>query len=376
MKKVPIAAALNGTFRGAGMLAALKAMVSSLLFKLVAVCVLVYVLMDVCFDMKEFKEARFRVMFQRFSIADNISLPDAKQKMSTLAANQPNGITGVPADVLSDSTRTNLSAKQLCPPIPPNLVGYIPTKMDVPSLDAVEGEFPDVMAGGHFRPKECTSRHRVAILIPYRNRRQHLNIFIYNIHRVLARQQIDYGVFLIEQGDDKEFNRAKLLNVGFLESTALYDYQCFVFHDIDLVPIDDRNVYTCPQQPRHMSVRIDYRSGVPYTLMFGGVSALSKELMLRVNGYSNVYWGWGGEDDDMTFRLKHINQTILRRPPDIARYKSLSHRQSKRNPARHGILAEWQKRYKTDGLNSMKYKVMDIVFKKLYTWILVDLRES
>lgn len=106
MKKVPIAAALNGTFRGAGMLAALKAMVSSLLFKLVAVCVLVYVLMDVCFDMKEFKEARFKVMFQRFSIADNISLPDAKQKMSTLAANQPNGITGVPADVLSDSTRT------------------------------------------------------------------------------------------------------------------------------------------------------------------------------------------------------------------------------------------------------------------------------
>ncbi|KAH6933725.1 hypothetical protein HPB50_017691 [Hyalomma asiaticum] len=215
--------------------------------------------------------------------------------------------------------------------------------MDVPSLGDVESEFPDVMPGGHFRPKECTSRHRVAILIPYRNRAEHLKIFIYNIHRVLARQQIDYGVFVIEQGDDKEFNRAKLFNVGYLESTALYDYQCFVFHDIDLVPVDDRNVYTCPQQPRHMSVRIDSRSGVPYVLMFGGVSALSKELMLRVNGYSNLYWGWGGEDDDMTFR--------------------------------HAILKKWKERYTKDGLNSAKYKIMNLEFKKLYTWILVDLRD-
>ncbi|KAH7957470.1 beta-1,4-N-acetylgalactosaminyltransferase bre-4 isoform X2 [Rhipicephalus sanguineus] len=247
--------------------------------------------------------------------------------------------------------------------------------MDVRSLDDVEGEFPDVMSGGHFRPKECTSRHRVAILIPYRNRTEHLKIFVYNIHRVLARQQIDYGVFVIEQGDNCNFNRAKLLNIGFLESSALYDYQCFVFHDIDLVPVDDRNVYTCPQRPRHMSVTIDSQSGVPYPLMFGGVSALSKELMLRVNGYSNVYWGWGGEDDDISSRLKHINQTILRRPGNIARYKSLKHGKSKANPARFDILREWETRYKTDGLNSVKYKVMHMELKKLYTWILADIRE-
>ncbi|XP_050049401.2 beta-1,4-N-acetylgalactosaminyltransferase bre-4-like isoform X1 [Dermacentor andersoni] len=375
MKKVNVAAALNGAYWSARTLAALRAVVRSPFFKIVTGCLLVYVLMEVCFDTSEFKEARFKTLFERFSMADKISVADAKQRISTLAPNQISGNAGVPADVLSDSNRTNVSARQLCPPVPPNLVGYIPTKMDVPSLEAVEGEFPDVMTGGRFRPKECTSRHRLAILIPYRNREEHLKIFIYNIHRVLARQQIDYGVFVIEQGDNKEFNRAKLLNIGFVESTALYDYQCFVFHDIDLVPVDDRNVYTCPQQPRHMSVRIDEKSGVPYVLMFGGVSALSKELMLRVNGYSNVYWGWGAEDDDMTFRLKHINQTILRRPADIARYKSLRHTQSKKNEARHGILKDWEKRYKTDGLNSLKYKVMDMAFKKLYTWILADLRE-
>ncbi|XP_037566415.1 beta-1,4-N-acetylgalactosaminyltransferase bre-4 [Dermacentor silvarum] len=350
-------------------------MVRSIFFKVATGCVLLYILMDVCFDVKGLTEAGLKTMLRSFPVVDKIPEAAAKRQTSTLTPNQNHGITGVPADVLSDSTMGNLSAWKLCPPIPPNLVGYIPTKMDVPSLEAVEGEFPDVMVGGHFRPKECTSRHKLAILIPYRNRAEHLKIFVYNIHRVLARQQIDYGVFVIEQGDSQNFNRAKLLNVGFMESTALYDYECFVFHDIDLVPVDDRNVYTCPQRPRHMSVRIDSRSGVPYPLMFGGVSALSKELMLRANGYSNLYWGWGGEDDDISLRLKHINQTILRRPEHIARYKSLSHGKSKANPVRFRLINQWQQRYKKDGLNSLKYRIMDVAFKKLYTWILVDLRE-
>ena len=54
------------------------------------------------------------------------------------------------------------------------------------------------------------------------------------------------------------------------------DYQCFIFHDVDLLPEDDRNLYTCPIQPRHMSVSIDsflYR--LPYDDIFGGVSALT-----------------------------------------------------------------------------------------------------
>uniref|UniRef100_A0A131XKT1 Beta-1,4-N-acetylgalactosaminyltransferase n=1 Tax=Hyalomma excavatum TaxID=257692 RepID=A0A131XKT1_9ACAR len=373
--KVPVVSTINGPAQGSYILRGLAAAARSSYFKFTVGCVLIYVVMEVCFDAKGFNEVDVSKVLGRFSIAENITEAQAQGNNGIVTRNQTNDIPGVPADVLSDNIRINSSAGKLCPLIPPNLVGYIPTKMDVPSLEAVESEFPDVMPGGHFRPKECTSRHRVAILVPYRNRAEHLKIFIYNIHRVLARQQIDYGVFVIEQGDDKEFNRAKLFNVGYLESTALYDYQCFVFHDIDLVPVDDRNVYTCPQQPRHMSVRIDSRSGVPYVLMFGGVSALSKELMLRVNGYSNLYWGWGGEDDDMTFRLKHIKQTILRRPADIARYTSLKHTQSKKNAGRHAILKKWKERYTKDGLNSVKYKIMNLEFKKLYTWILVDLRD-
>ena len=106
--------------------------------------------------------------------------------------------------------------------------------------------------------------------------------------------KVMYGVYVVEQVGNTPFNRAMLMNVGaaeavkqqvsfktvylgiFLNSNSTQDYQCFIFHDVDLLPEDDRNLYTCPIQPRHMSVSIDsflYR--LPYDDIFGGVSALT-----------------------------------------------------------------------------------------------------
>ena len=53
------------------------------------------------------------------------------------------------------------------------------------------------------------------------------------------------------------FNKARLMNVAFVESMKRFRFQCVVFHDVDLVPEDDRNMYSCPRSPRHMSVAVD-----------------------------------------------------------------------------------------------------------------------
>lgn len=45
-----------------------------------------------------------------------------------------------------------------------------------------------------------------------------------------------------------------------------------------------------------------YASRLPYEDIFGGVSAITQEQFTKVNGFSNKYWGWGGEDDDMFSR--------------------------------------------------------------------------
>lgn len=63
--------------------------------------------------------------------------------------------------------------------------------------------------------------------------------------------------FILHQDGEEEFNRAKLLNIGFTEALKEYDYDCFVFSDVDLIPMDDRNTYKCYSQPRHLSVSMD-----------------------------------------------------------------------------------------------------------------------
>ena len=39
-----------------------------------------------------------------------------------------------------------------------------------------------------------------------------------------------------------------------------------------------------------------------------------------VNGFSNQYWGWGGEDDDMYKRIDKNKLKIQRDRADISRY--------------------------------------------------------
>ena len=145
-----------------------------------------------------------------------------------------------------------------CPSQPPNLLGPIEVDVGPEFLQNVEKRLAPLMQlGGRFKPKDCRARDRVAIVVPFRDRKQHLPILLKNLHPFLMKQQIDYGIFLVEQTSDGSFNRAKLMNVGFVEALKLYEWDCFVFHDVDLLPMDDRNLYNCPSQPRHMSVAVD-----------------------------------------------------------------------------------------------------------------------
>lgn len=145
-----------------------------------------------------------------------------------------------------------------CPAVPPDLVGPIEVDTKPEFIENVEKRFADeITLGGRYKPANCRARDRVAIVVPFRDRKPHLPVLLKNLHPFLMRQQIDYGIFLVEQSSDGSFNRAKLMNVGYVEALKFYEWDCFVFHDVDLLPLDDRNLYTCPEQPRHMSVAVD-----------------------------------------------------------------------------------------------------------------------
>lgn len=146
-----------------------------------------------------------------------------------------------------------------CPSQPANLIGPIDIDIEYESLASIEQRFRGRLEpGGCSKPNDCKqTNNRVAIIIPYRDRVTHLSIFLKNIHPFLMKQQTDYGIFVIEQFGTDLFNRAALMNIGFLEARKLSQWDCFIFHDVDLIPLDDRNLYRCPKQPRHMSVAID-----------------------------------------------------------------------------------------------------------------------
>ena len=45
---------------------------------------------------------------------------------------------------------------------------------------------------------------------------------------------------------------------------------------------------------------------MPYKDHFGGVLTLMKDQFITANGYSNVYFGWGSEDDDLSKRFRKV----------------------------------------------------------------------
>jgi hypothetical protein len=59
--------------------------------------------------------------------------------------------------------------------------------------------FPWVENGERGKPSHCISRHRVGIIIPFRNRESHLRTFLLNIHPFLHIHELDYRIFVIDQ---------------------------------------------------------------------------------------------------------------------------------------------------------------------------------
>ena len=74
-------------------------------------------------------------------------------------------------------------------------------------------------------------------------------------------------------------------------------------------------------QPRHMNVASSkYNFQLPYNTYMGGVGAIIPSHFRKINGFSNVFFGWGGEDDDLSGRIEAAGLHIKRSTAHIGRY--------------------------------------------------------
>lgn len=284
--------------------------------------------------------------------------------------------------VLSIQPETNQtpSPKPLppCPESPPGLVGRLLIEFSSQmTMERVQKENPNVTEGGRYTPPDCRPRWKVAIIIPFRHRENHLKYWLHYLHPILRRQRIDYGIYIINQLGEDTFNRAKLLNVGYTEALKDAEYDCFIFSDVDLIPMDDRNLYHCYDQPRHFAIAMDkFGFRLPYAGYFGGVSGLSKKQFLKINGFPNEYWGWGGEDDDIYNRITLNGMKVSRPDVRIGRYRMIKHERDKHNepnPQRFNKIQNTKNTMKKDGISSLTYKLVQVKRYPLYTNISVEI---
>ena len=147
-------------------------------------------------------------------------------------------------------------------------------------------------------------KSKLGVIVPYRDRKKHLDEFIPAIKAKLKRDKIPYELIIVEQADDKPFNRGKLLNIG-VEKAIELKCTYVALHDVDMIPVDAD--YSPIDRPTHLATKFISNHGekrIIFDGYFGGVTLFSILDYQKVNGYSNEYWGWGYEDDDLLFRCQ------------------------------------------------------------------------
>jgi len=216
----------------------------------------------------------------------------------------------------------------------------------------------------------------LCIIIPYRNdkfieRENHLKWFI-------KKSKIfneNVKILIIEQSNDnKKFNRGKLLNIG-IELSKNIDY--YILHDVDLFPDKEllEYYYTYPNKPLHIArVWTSKYTGFTY---FGGITSVSKKMLIQSNGFPNNFYGWGGEDDALYNRIAKNNNIIY--VPNKGKVDEYEHihqgnLSKKENINKKKLILDDLNNYKYNGLNNLKYKkIKEIIINKNIKKITVTL---
>ncbi|XP_052866128.1 beta-1,4-galactosyltransferase 7 [Anopheles cruzii] len=198
------------------------------------------------------------------------------------------------------------------------LIGGLPTALDS-SCKCEEGRERDLQHEQFHRSfrrleQPTPDRKKLAIVVPFRDRFDELLQFAPHMATFLRKQNIPFHIFVVNQHDRYRFNRASLINIGFLQVQEGYDY--FAMHDVDLLPLNDNLRYEFPAEgPLHISGP-EYHPKYHYAAFIGGILLLRMDHFAQLNGMSNRYWGWGLEDDEFYVRIKEAGLEV-RRPKNI-----------------------------------------------------------
>ncbi len=182
------------------------------------------------------------------------------------------------------------------------------------------------------------------ILIPYRDRKEHLEYYLKNTWIKLKEELPKSKIVIIEQEEGKLFNRGKILNVGFKEYIDKTEF--FITQDVDINPTNETMKEYNNESSDIYGIKVGHENS------FGGICKFRNEVIKEINGFPNNIWGWGIEDRAIFFRgyIKNIKYKINENQD----FKMLEHKSNyeEYKGEKSEISKKWRKDY-IDKLDEM-----------------------
>ena len=181
-------------------------------------------------------------------------------------------------------------------------------------------------------PTYKMNNNKLNIILAYRNsdddsRREQLEIYKSQID-IIFKNKTKYHIYIIEQESDRDdydtlsdefkqegtrmakFNLGRLKNIGFElaeKDNRGTENAYYVLSDIDMLPsynlVEDYLKF--PKNPIHLAnLGTRYSETGSDADFLGGVVSFNDKDFIESNGYPNNFWGWGGEDNVLSDRLK------------------------------------------------------------------------
>ncbi|XP_050549624.1 beta-1,4-galactosyltransferase 4-like [Spodoptera frugiperda] len=262
-----------------------------------------------------------------------------------------------PPAYTNDTPRCNLTGTS-------DTIGFKLLNATGPKFQQIE-ESPAIAAvklGGYYAPAHCRAAHRVAvvILVPSSYCITNRLVLLHNLHALLQKQLLEYRIFVMPRflGDPK----GSLYNAAFLETQRFGTWDCLIFHDVDLIPEDERISYSCPEHPTQILSWGNRSIGI--------VTAMLPDQYQAVNGYSNMYVDSDLADFDFSGRLEAMNYTIVKHDDPVARFRIMANITNHLDDKRASLIAMNRLLLPKEGLSTTKYKMIRIDQDRLFTYIL------
>jgi len=157
---------------------------------------------------------------------------------------------------------------------------------------------------------------KYSIIIPYRDRQEHLEILLPRLQEHF--QDKNYEIIVSEQNDSDNFRIACVENIGFQICTG----NIIILQQVDYYPTDDVSyeVTNTPILPAKKGIFLDKDNKSPREFLdipggyrkwseeidsdfYGGVICMKREHFEMINGLNPLYKGWGNEDEDLRERF-------------------------------------------------------------------------